>query len=663
MKKVLCLLMILTLTLTIPAACDKNKQQSEEQSSEQSSEQITIPTEPSEGLEFRSSGDGTCALIGIGTCTDTYVVIPDTSPEGERVTFIEYGALSGCDHLVGIKFPASMEHMGGSLYGCSNLVSITVEKGNKKYYGKNDCLIGIDTYYDSTYGDYEIITLIAGCKNSIIPNEIDEIGDSAFGGCIGLTSVIIPDGVTSIGAGAFNGCTGLTEIDIPDSVVSIGDRAFADCKGLTEIAIPEGVETIGYGLIDGCENLQSISLPSTLMSIGGRIIMSLGVAPSLERITVDPGNSVYQSIDNCLIERSTGTMIAGCKTSVIPNTVTNLGSFTFAGCAGLTSIAIPNSVISIGDSAFSGCTSLTSITIPDSVTYIGSAVFEECSDLDSINVDSGNKVYHSINNCVIESKSGELVFGGNHSTIPDGVTSIGSWAFSGADITYIKIPEGVRSIENGAFYNCGELKSVVFPNSLKVIGVQAFSECASLTDFTIPDSITFIGDEAFSNCSSLTNICIPSSIEYIGYAAFWGCNNLTSLSVSTGNNFYHSIDNCLIETVSGILIQGCNNSIIPDSVLDIGNGAFYGCDNIINIDIPSSVTRVGDISFADCTGLTSIIITDSVMSIGEGAFAECIALKDVYYTGTEQEWMAISLGSDNELLQAANIHYNYVPEE
>ena len=659
MKKGLCLLMILALSLTMFAACDKNNQQSEEQSSEQGSEQIMIPTEPSEGLEFGSNGDGTCALIGIGTCTDTYVVIPGTSPDGDIVKYIRSGAFSGCEYLTGISFPNSVEFIEDSVvpFEC-NLVSLTVEKGNKKYYSKNNCIIKI-TEHDNT-GHY---TLVVGCQTSKIPNEVEVIGHSSFLGCSELTNIAIPDGVVEIGNSAFAHCKQLSNIEIPDSVKSIGDRAFAGCDALTDILIPEGVESIGYGLVDGCDNLQSISLPSTLMSIGGRSMMSWGVAPSLERITVDPGNSVYQSIDNCLIERSTGTMIAGCKTSVIPNTVTNLGSFTFAGCAGLTSIAIPNSVISIGDSAFSGCTSLTSITIPDSVTYIGSAVFEECSDLDSINVDSGNKVYHSINNCVIESKSGELVFGGNHSTIPDGVTSIGSWAFSGADITYIKIPEGVRSIGNGAFYNCGELKSVVFPNSLKVIGVQAFSECASLTDFTIPDSITFIGDEAFSNCSSLTNICIPSSIEYIGYAAFWGCNNLTSLSVSTGNNFYHSIDNCLIETVSGILIQGCNNSIIPDSVLDIGNGAFYGCDNIINIDIPSSVTRVGDISFADCTGLTSIIITDSVMSIGEGAFAECIALKDVYYTGTEQEWMAISLGSDNELLQAANIHYNYVPEE
>lgn len=528
MKKILCLLIASTLVTTFMlVSCDKEDQPGDEQN-ELTSESVIIPTEPSEGLEFRSNGDGTCALIGIGTCTDTYVVIPDTSPAG-------------------------------------------------------------------------------------------------------------------------------------DSVTTIGDRAFAECDALTDIVIPEGVESIGYGLVDGCDNLQSISLPSTLMSIGNRSTMNLGAAPSLERITVDPGNSIYQSIDNCLIERSTGTMIAGCKTSVIPNTVTNLGSFTFAGCAGLTSIAIPNSVTSIGDFAFAGCTSLTSITIPDSVTYIGAAVFEECSDLDSINVDSGNKVYHSINNCIIESKSGELVFGGNHCTIPDGVTSIGSWAFSGADITNIEIPEGVRSIGNGAFFNCGELKSVALPNSLKVIGVQAFSECASLTDLTIPDSVTFIGDDAFGNCSGLTNICIPSSIEDIGYGAFWGCNNFTSISVSTGNNFYRSVDNCLIETESGILIQGCNNSIIPDSVLDIGDGAFYGCVDIININIPSSVTRIGDISFAGCTGLTSVMITDSVVSIGGGAFAECTALKDVYYTGTEQEWMAISIGSDNELLQTATIHYNYIP--
>ena len=407
MKKVLCLLVILTLTMTmLLVSCNQLEQQGgergSEHGSEQASEQVTIPTEPSEGLEFRSSGDGTCALIGIGTCTDTYIVIPDTSPDGERVTFIEYGALSDCDHLVGIKIPVSMEDIGGSfIHGCSNLVSITVEKGNTKYYSKNNCLIGIDNnYFSSSRGDYEIV---AGCKTSKIPNEIASIGDSAFSGCTGLTSVIIPDSVTNIGdaafsgctgltsviiqdsvtnigAYAFSGCTGLTEIDIPDSVISIGDRAFAECSALTEIVIPEGVETIGYGLIDGCDNLRSISFPSTLMNIGSEYTVSfLCSGPALTNILVASDNPVYHSVDNCMIKTKTGTLIAGCNASVIPNSVITIGDFAFSGCTSLKEITIPESVTDIGLGAFVGCTALTDIY------YIGTE-----QDWLAISIDSEN---------------------------------------------------------------------------------------------------------------------------------------------------------------------------------------------------------------------------------------------------------------------------------
>ena len=175
-----------------------------------------------------------------------------------------------------------------------------------------------------------------------------------------INCVVIRNSVTSIGNSAFYGCTGLTSITIPDSVTSIGGWAFFDCTGLTSITIPDSVTSIGYGAFAYCTGLTSI--------------------------TVSGGNKKFDSRNNCngIIKTATNTLISGCKNTDIPDSVTRIGDRAFWGCTGLTSVTIPDSVTSIGDSAFRNCTGLTSITIPDSVTSIGDGAFAYCTGLASV---------------------------------------------------------------------------------------------------------------------------------------------------------------------------------------------------------------------------------------------------------------------------------------
>ena len=235
---------------------------------------------------------------------------------------------------------------------------------------------------------------------------VTSIGQGAFRGCSGLTSVIIPESVTSIGEMAFYGCRGLTSVTIGNSVTSIGNYAFCYCSGLTSVTIQNSVTSIGRGVFYGCSGLMSVT---------------------------------------------------------IPNSVTSIGEYAFYGCSGLTSVTIPNSVTSIGELAFYGCTGLTSVTNPASATSIGNSIFSNCSGLTSIVVDKGNKNYDSRDNCnaIIETATNTLITGCNSTIIPESVTSIGNYAFNCCSgLTSVTIPESVTSIGWYAFLGCSGLTSV-----------------------------------------------------------------------------------------------------------------------------------------------------------------------------------------------------------
>ena len=267
-------------------------------------------------------------------------------------------------------------------------VGVTYEDDLFEYEYRGEVVIPATVTYNSkTYsvtsiGNYAF-NGCDGLTSITIPNSVTSIGNSAFNGCDGLTSITIPNNVTSIGNSAFNGCDGLTSITIPNSVTSIGNYAFSICSGLTSIDIPGSVTSIGVGAFSYCYGLTSITIPNSVTSIGGS---AFKVCDALTSIIIENGNTVYDSRDNCnaIIETETNTLVVGCKNSTIPNSVTSIGNSAFNGCDGLTSITIPNSVTSIGVGAFNYCTGLTSITIGNGVTSIGNSAFNGCDGLSEI---------------------------------------------------------------------------------------------------------------------------------------------------------------------------------------------------------------------------------------------------------------------------------------
>lgn len=243
-----------------------------------------------------------------------------------------------------------------------------------------------------------------------IPEGIMDIGSYAFNGCSGLSSFIIPTTVTNISSFAFKDCSGLTTIEIPDNVIKIDGYAFGSCTRLQSVRLPHNANVqMGGSVFSECSSLKAIEIPEVYTTIKGfdnctglesvyipRKVTSITKGTfngciNLNSIVVDERNEVYDSRDNCnaIINTSDNSLVVGCKSTIIPNSVVAIASSAFRYCSSLTAIEIPTSVKKIGDSAFSGCSGLTTIRIPNSVTNLGPQAFSSCSGLVTLHIGSG----------------------------------------------------------------------------------------------------------------------------------------------------------------------------------------------------------------------------------------------------------------------------------
>lgn len=272
--------------------------------------------------------------------------------------------------------------------------------------------------------------------------------------------------------------------------------------------------------------------------------------------------------------------------------VTSIDKYTFRDDYGnynrdqpLLSVVVGNNITSINDRTFYDCENLTSVTLGNKVKNIGDEAFFGCNNISSLKVESGNTVYDSRNNCnaIIETSTNTLIMGCKTSIVPNGVTSIGNYAFN----------------------NCEGLTEITIPNSVTSIGNYAFNYCPGLTEITIPNSVTSIGTRAFSYCENLRNIIIHNGITQIMNNTFECCTNLTNIS-------------------------------LPNGITKIGSSAFRNCVSLSSITIPSSVTSIGSGAFRGCSSLSEVVsLNPTPPTISSNTFTEYTATLQVPISSKE----------------------------
>lgn len=316
---------------------------------------------------------------------------------------------------------------------------------------------------------------------------------------------------------------------------------------------------------------------------------------------------------------------------------------------------IDNAVVTaISMYAFSGHSDFASITIPSTIQSIGEGAFFECNGLKKVYVSSIEdwcKIDFSYSDSDADADANPLSIGADlyvdnklvtDVTIPDGVKSIGKYAFYGySSLKSISFPSSIRSIGESAFFDCSNLDKVyatniedwckikfedTFSNPINY-GSKIYIDGELATYITIPKGITKICDYAFVNCDTITNVVIPNSVISIGDSAFNCCSNLKNIS-------------------------------IPNSVVNIGKGAFSSCFNLEKVEIPDGIKIIKDYTFTSCEKLNTIIIPQSVKKIGYLAFDSDRNLSNVLFKGSKSQWNSIDFTDGNTNLVESVIHYD-----
>lgn len=529
--------------------------------------------------EARLVGDYYYYLHSDGTAT---LVMPENAAnlEGEihilgsievddktySVTTIGPNAFEGAYYITKVTIPKSIISIGDESFAINGLAEVSFE-GNSRL---------------SDIGKYAFSS--TALENIELPNSVKNIGEKAFYQCQNLVSIAIPNGIKKIEAETFRGCSALQSASIPASVESIMENAFFECEMLASAEIPIGMKYIGIGAFYGCEALTSV---------------------------------------------------------IIPEGVTKIDEAAFQGCKNLESVSLPSTIeagetyLEICDEAFSGCDKLTVITSyienpkmthpwafdnshkQNATLWVPSgtrAKYEECWGFAHIEEMNGVADIIIFKDAKVKAicvtnwdKNGDRELS---KTEASAVTSLGGLFKGNKEISSfdeLQYFTGLTKLDNWAFGNCTNLKSVTLPATMTEIGMNALMS------------------------SGLTSLNITASVTTIGEAALSGCKNLTAFTVDAGNNHFTTADGILYNKTKTVLIScpagKAGTASLPATVTTIEGNGFYNCSRLTAISLPVSLTTIRSGAFVGCSGLTNLTLPEYLRTIGKGCFTGCTNLQ------------------------------------
>ena len=511
----------------------------------------------SDGLELSLSDDKTYYKVtGIGTCTDTELILPSTY-NGLPVTVISNDSFRYCKNIKSIKIPDSVITIGYAAFSyCTSLETVViganVENIDREMFKYCYALTNItvddnNKHFKSVDGNlytYDMTTFIMYAKGKTdasftIPNGVTVIDIYAFADCHSLTNVVISDSVTRISSYAFNKCSQLKNINIPEGVTYIGERAFDECRNLENIVLPESLESLDYWTFGDCDMLSSVIIPANVCSY----YESFVACDNLERIIVAENNEHLVSIDGVIYTKDMSTLLqypAGRKNE---------------------NFVIPDGVTKITNNAFRECKNLQNLTIPASVTEIQS-VFYQCTNLQSFTVDENNEYFSSIDGNLYNKNGTELIKYalGKYSLsfeIPASVSVISSHAFAWAENLYfVEIHKDVTNIGACAFVSSPTIWIYVDennPNYMSLDGNLYSKDGKTLIQYSlrhtedkisIPDNVQTVAVGAFACDTTLKTVIIDNN-QVICSSAFYYCTNLETIVLSENAVVdYYAFEGC-----------------------------------------------------------------------------------------------------------------------
>ncbi len=426
----------------------------------------------------------------------------------------------------------------------------------------------------------------------VIPSGITEIGESAFEGSK-IKGVVIPSSVTKIGKRAFANTESLASVNIRArngmyNLQTIGEEAFSE-TGLARITVPEGVTSLGDRVFASSSLIAAV-LPGSLEEVPEGAFSDSW----LEQVTLTDGIAHVNSnaFENCIdLEEVT-----------LPSSVRSIAASAFAG-SGLESVSLNNGLESIGTAAFEK-TALTSLAVPDSVIELGSGAFSGMNKVTNITIGTRIPVAQLEGAFVGSRELREIAVAGSASDYRVSnralVTSDGKKLIAfpnGLGGTY-KLGDGIEIVSHHAFAG-SSLASVTFPDSLRELGAHAFDGSKVAGAIQLPASMNAVGESAFEG-AGVSSVDLGGTVS-VGAGAFASCKNLTQVDFRGDLNRLVTIGERAFNPETPL-----SSVILPDSVVEVGLGAFSNNQSLTSVRLGAKVTSKYDELFSGCGNIATI---------------------------------------------------------